>query len=95
MHIPWNYDAELDEWQPIFSLKDGTELTDSEGDTYVVKGIEVGVVMREADNPDDAADLEIDTTIDEPDLAYDATKTDLVGDKPEAELKVIKGESIE
>jgi hypothetical protein len=94
LHIPWNFDPELDEWQPMFSLKDGTELTDGNGDSYVVKGIEVGVVMREAQNPADAADLVIDATIAPPTLTYDYSKTDLVGDKPTAELKVIKGESI-
>ena len=95
LHIPWNYDAELDEWQPMFSLKDGTVLTDSNGGSYVVKGIEVGVVMREAENPDDAAALVIDDTIEPPTLEYDASQTALVGDQPAAVLKVIKGELID
>jgi hypothetical protein len=95
LHIPWNYDSDLDEWQPMFSLKDGTVLTDAEGNSYVVKGIEVGVVLREAQNPADAADLIIDETIEAPTLTYDSTKTDLVGDKPDAELKVIKGEMVD
>jgi hypothetical protein len=94
LHIPWNYDPELDEWQPIFNLKDGTELTDGNGGSYVVKGIEVGVVMREASDPSAADDLEINENIAEPDLEYDSTKTDQVGDKPAATLKVIKGETI-
>jgi hypothetical protein len=94
LQIPWNYDPELDEWQPMFSLKDGTELTDGNGDSYVVKGIEVGVVMREAEDPAAAAELVIDETIAAPTLTYDSTKTDLVGAKPAAELKVIKGETL-
>jgi hypothetical protein len=95
LHIPWTYDADLDEWQPMFSLKDGVVLTDSESNTYVVKGAEVGVVMREATNPDDASDLVIDETIAPPTLTFDSSKTDLVGDKPSAELKVIKGELVD
>jgi hypothetical protein len=94
LQIPWNYDPELDEWQPMFSLKDGTQLTDVNGDSYVVKGIEVGVVMREAQDPSAAEDLDINDEIDPPTLTYDSTKTDLVGDKPAAVLKVIKGETI-
>ena len=94
LHIPWNFDSDLDEWQPMFSLKDGTILADGEGNAYVVKGIEVGVVMREAVHPEDAASLVIDETISAPDLVYDPSKTALVGEKPDAELRVIRGESI-
>ena len=92
LQIPWKYDPEMGEWQPVFNLKDGTVLTDGNGVEYVVKGVEAGVVMREAADP---ADLIIDETIDPPTLQYDAEKTGLVGDKPEAELKVIKGELID
>ena len=95
LHIPWTYDSELNEWQPMFSLKDGVVLTDSENNSYVAKGIEVGVVMREATNPDDASDLVIDETITPPTLTFDSSKTDLVGDKPAAILKVIKGELVD
>jgi len=95
LHIPWTYDSNLDEWQPMFSLKDGVVLTDSESNNYAVKGVEVGVVMREAQNPDDASDLIIDETIEAPTLTYDSSKTDLVGDRPTATLKVIKGEPVD
>ena len=94
LSMPWTYDEELDEWLPMFSMKDGTELTDSENNSYVVKGIEIGVVMREAADPTAASSLVIDTTIEPPTVEYDSTQTDLVGAKPAAVLEVIKGELI-
>ncbi len=95
LSMPWTYDEELDEWLPMFSMKDATELIDGSGNQYVVKGIEVGVVMHEADDPAAAASLVIDETIDPPTISYDEAQTDLVGDKPPAELKVIKGELVD
>jgi hypothetical protein len=52
--------------------------------------------MAPAADPDLAADLEIDTTVPPPDLAYDASKTALVGAVPaDAALEVIKGELVQ
>jgi hypothetical protein len=94
LQMPWHYDAAADQWQPVINLKDGTLLTDDLSNQYVVKGIEIGVMMAAAD-PADAAYLPIDTSVPAPTLTYDATKTALVGAMPEAELEVIKGELIE
>ena len=93
--IPWAYDTATDEWAPMINLKDGVQLS-ADGITYVVKGVEEGVVMQEAADASLAADLVIDTTIEPPDLTFDATKVSQVGDVPEdAELKVIRGELVE
>jgi hypothetical protein len=95
LHIPWEFNPDAAAghgWQPMFNLKDGTVLTTGTTD-YVVKGIEVALIMKEVD-PNLATDLEIDTSIEPPTLEYDATKTALVGDLPAStELKVIKGPS--
>ena len=96
LHIPWEFNPDATdghEWEPMFGLKDGTTLTDSNNNEYVVKGIERALIMNEVGDPSVADALVIDTTIAPPTLEYDATKTALVGDRPEdAELKVNKGE---
>ena len=94
LRVPWNFDPEEGEWQPLINLRDGTNLS-HEGTEYVVKGTEIGVMMQLAANPDEAADLLIDETIPPPELQYDTSKTDLVGAVPSAELKVIKGELVD
>jgi hypothetical protein len=89
LHIPWEFDATVDEWLPVISLKDRTTLDTD----YVVKATEEALFMQEASDPSLAISLTIDTTIAPPTLAYDASKTTLVGALPtDAELKVIKGE---
>jgi hypothetical protein len=93
LRIPWEFDDDAGDWQPMINLKDGTVLS-ADGTNYVVKGIEVGLDLQEA--PEGAGDdLIIDEGIEPPTLTYDASKTALVGDRPaDAELKVIKGEII-
>ncbi len=100
LQVPWAYDAAEDEWCPLINLKDsadgGPTLEDSDGNLYVVKAVEAGLIMSEVSDTSVADDLEIDTSVAEPDLEYDATKTALVGDKPtDVELEVIKGELVE
>lgn len=94
--VPWKFNPNAtgpgDGWEPMFNLKDGTVITDTDGDPYVVKAIEQGMIMQVAADASDADDLVIDTTIEAPTLTYDATKTDLVGDKPSATVQVNKGE---
>ncbi|MDY6903135.1 MAG: hypothetical protein SWH61_00470 [Thermodesulfobacteriota bacterium] len=96
LSIPWKYNPNAsgpgDGWEPMFNLKNGTVLTDSESNQYVVKAIEQAMIMDEAADPSDADDLVIDTTIEAPTLTYDSTKTDLVGDRPSATVAVNKGE---
>ncbi len=95
LRIPWKFDEATGDWWPAINLKDGTVLTDADGGAYVVKAVEESLIMSAAD-PALAADLVIDTTVPAPDLAYDATKTDLVGDVPaNTLLKVVKGELID
>ncbi|UCF95419.1 MAG: DUF4214 domain-containing protein, partial [Desulfobacterales bacterium] len=89
LHIPFEFDADEGEWQPIINLKDGTVLVGSNGTEYVLKGTEGCLRMQPAADPNAAAGLEI-VAIDPPTLAYDSTKTDLVGDLPtDVELKII------
>jgi hypothetical protein len=94
LNIPWEFDEDAGDWQPMINLKDGTVLS-ADGTDYVVKGTEVGLDLQEVPDPSVADDLIIDETVEPPTLTYDASKTDLVGDRPAgAELKVIKGEII-
>ena len=94
LNMPWEFDEDAGEWQPVINLKDGTVLN-ADGTDYVVKGTEVGLDLQEVPDPSVADDLIIDETIDQPTLVYDPDKTALVGDRPaDAELKVIKGEII-
>ena len=94
LRVPWNFDPEEEEWQPSINLKDGAVLT-HDSTQYVVKGTEVGVMMQLAADPSEAAGLLVDETIPAPTLTYDASKTDLVGAVPDAELEVIKGELVD
>jgi len=95
LRVPWEYDETAGEWQPLLNLKDGTELTDG-STTYVVKGVEEGLMMQEEGDPSVADDLILDETVPPPTLTYDSTKTAQVGAVPTGtELKVIKGEVIE
>ena len=94
LRVPWNFDPEEEEWQPVINLKDGTLLT-HESSQYVVKGTEIGVMMQLAADPSAADGLILDTTIPAPSLVYDASKTDLIGAVPAAELEVIKGELVD
>ena len=90
LHLPWEFDATTNEWQPVISLKDGTVL----GTDYVVKATEEALFMKEA-GAGEGSSVVIDTSILPPTLQYDSTKTALVGALPaNAELKVIKGEVI-
>jgi hypothetical protein len=91
LRVPWNFDPDEGEWQPVINLKDGTILENG-GTQYVVKGTEIGVMMQLAADPSAADDLTVDETIPAPTLEYDSSKTDLVGAVPDAELKVIKGD---
>ncbi len=94
LQVPWAYDADEDEWNPMINLKSGVTLGDS--DQYVVKIVEAGLVMSQISDTSVASGLTIDTTVEEPSLDYDAAKTALVGAKPtDVELKVIKGELVE
>jgi hypothetical protein len=98
LRIPWYYNPEEEDWMPVLNLKDGTvlEAADGSGDQYVVKAVEEELIMTNDLDVDPDPDLEIDQTIEPPDLTYDETKTDLVGAIPaDVELKVIKGELIE
>lgn len=94
LRVPWNFDPEEEEWQPVINLKDGTVLT-HDATQYVVKGTEIGVMMQLAADPSAADSLILDETIPAPSLAYDASKTDRVGAVPAAELEVIKGELVD
>jgi hypothetical protein len=94
LRVPWNFDPEEEEWQPIINLKDGTVLT-HDNTQYVVKGTEIGLMMQLAADPSAADGLDLDETIPAPSLVYDASKTDLVGAVPAAELEVIKGELVD
>jgi hypothetical protein len=94
LRVPWNFNPEEEEWQPVINLKDGTILT-HDGTQYVVKGTEIGVMMQLAADPSAADSLILDDTIPAPTLAYDASKTNLVGAVPAAELEVIKGELVD
>jgi hypothetical protein len=96
LQMPWVFDAATGEWSPTITLKDGTVLTDGDGHPYVVKGVEEALLMAEAADPSLADGLVIDTTVAPPDLAYDESKTALVGAVPTGvELKVIKGELVD
>jgi hypothetical protein len=94
LRVPWNFNPQEEEWQPVINLKDGTVLT-HDGTQYVVKGTEIGVMMQLAADPSAADSLILDETIPAPSLEYDASKTDLVGAVPAAELEVIKGELVD
>jgi hypothetical protein len=92
LQIPWEFDADEEDWQPAFNLKDGVTMQDADGTEYVVKAVEEALVMAEVSGADPAPELEIEE-IDPPTLTYDSSKTDLVGAEPaDVELKVIKGE---
>jgi hypothetical protein len=82
LQVPWKFDPDTGDWWPIINLKDGTVLTDSDGNSYVVKGVEEALIMAPAADPSQAAEPVIDTTLPAPDLTYDATKTALVGNEP-------------
>jgi hypothetical protein len=95
LQVPWSFDAAAGEWWPTFGLKDGTVLTDANGHSYVLKAVEEALIMADAADPSLAEDLVIDMTVEPPSIAYDASKTALVGDVPsDAVLKVIKGELV-
>jgi len=95
LRVPGIFDADSQSWTPAINLKDGTVL--SAGETnYVVKAVEEGLVMRPVIGPDPAPELVIDATVSAPSLAYDATKTALVGAVPTSvDLKIIKGELVD
>jgi len=95
LHIPWEFNEDSGDWEPMLNLADGTTLT-SNGTEYVVKGVEQALIMEDvSDNPPAASDgLEVDTTIAAPTLEYDYSVTDEIGDLPEnAEVPAGSGES--
>ena len=88
LHIPWEYDPEAGvsgEWKPMLNLKDGTVLTDSDGNDYVLKGVDKAKIMSVVDDPSSVA-LDVDTTIPAPTLTYDASVTAAIGSLPDAEI---------
>jgi hypothetical protein len=92
VNIPWEFDDETDEWQPLINIKDGTEM--GPANAYVIKGIEESLLMTVVDGT--GITFSNETNVGEPTLTYDATKTAQVGAVPTtAELKVIKGELID
>lgn len=94
LNMPWAFDEASGEWQPLINIADGTQLTDSENNNYVIKGIEEALIMSEVEDPSGITFEE--TEVGPPTLEYDATQTALVGAVPTAvELRVIKGEVIE
>jgi hypothetical protein len=93
VNIPWEFDDQSDEWQPLINIKDGTIMGPT-GNEYVIKGLEESLIMTAVDGTGITFDNETD--VGAPSLTYDATKTALVDDIPaSALLKVIKGELIE
>ena len=95
LHIPWEFNEDEEEWQPLMNLKDGVSMRGDDGNDYVVKAVEEALVMAEVAGADPAPELLIEE-IDPPNLTYDSEKTDLVGAVPaDVELKVIKGELID
>ncbi len=101
LDVPGKYDAQAEEWVPLFNLKDGTVLQAADGASveYVVKGVEESLVMRQVTDPTVLSALEtslpFDETLDAPDIVFDETKSALVGDMPTGvTLKVIKGELV-
>lgn len=95
LHMPWKFDDEEGEWQPMINLKDGVVLEDSDGARYVVKGTE-GCMLMETVADTSVADYLQFQDVDPPTLTYDATKTALVGALPTGtEVKIIKGELVE
>ena len=95
LHMPWKFDDEDGEWQPMINLKDGVVLEASDGSRYVVKGTEGCMQMDELEDGSVADYLNFQQ-VDPPTLTYDATKTALVGDLPTGtEVKIIRGELVE
>jgi hypothetical protein len=96
VNIPWAFDEESSEWQPLINIADGT-LMGPETE-YVIKGVEECLIMTPITDPDVLAGITFDNEeeVGEPTLEYDATKTALVGTVPaDAQLEVIKGEVID
>jgi hypothetical protein len=94
LNMPWAFDGESGEWTPLINIADGTQLTDSESNTYVIKGLEEALIMSVVADPSDITFEEEE--VGAPTLEYDATQTALVGAVPaDVALRVIKGEVIE
>jgi hypothetical protein len=44
VNMPWEYDENSDEWQPLINIKDGT-LMGLTGSEYAIKGVEEALIM--------------------------------------------------
>ena len=95
LHVPWEYNSETDDWEPLINLVDGVQLANSSG-TYVVKGIEESLFMREVEDQSVASGLVVDTSIQPPSFTYNGQLPQSIGMPPQnVQLMIVNGEPIE